>query len=494
MKSIVIIGGGLGGLAAGMALGAKGHKVTLLERFARVGGYATTWKRSGVWIEGVLHEIDDMGADSKKLKTLKSMGLEGVEFVKVPEFYRVITSETDFVMPSGVESIKKALYARFADEKAGIDRFFEIVGSISKEVEALMEPSFTLYLKLALFPLFFKNIIKYEKRSAKELLDECFKADAIKSVLGANLGYYTDDASKLSALLFAVAQYSFYAKSGWFVKGGSQKLSDAMAKAITKNGGNVITNAEVAKIIVEGDTATGVEYTHKKEQKTMLCDEVVNNASPIWAISAISSKILSLKLKRDWAHGATLSPSSFGVYIILKGKKAPEGRNYTTFVFDECKSLEDMKKSVYLPFEKRAFSITDYGAIDSGLSDEDKRLLVIFVTDNYDDWSSLDAKEYQNKKIAAAQTLIKRASQIYPDIEVDMLSYEAATPMTNERYTKNPKGAIYGYAQTLPQSGRFRNKFAKILPNLHNASAWGAIGGGYSGAIYGGLMVGKKIK
>ena len=131
MKSAVIIGGGLGGLAAGMALSKKGYAVTLLERFARVGGYATSWKRGGVWIEGVLHEIDDMGADSKKLKALKSLGLEDVEFVKAPEFYRVITSETDFVMPSGVESIKKALYARFADEKAGIDRFFEIVGSIS---------------------------------------------------------------------------------------------------------------------------------------------------------------------------------------------------------------------------------------------------------------------------------------------------------------------------------------------------------------------------
>lgn len=339
-----------------MALSKKGYAVTLLERFARVGGYATAWKRGGVWSEGVLHEIDDMGADSKKLEALKSLGLEGVEFVKVPEFYRGITSETDFVIPSGVESIKKALYERFADEKAG------------------------------------------------------------------------------------------------------------------------------------------VEYIHKKQQQTLFCDEVVNNASPIWAISAISSKILSLKLKRDWMHGATLSPSSFGVYLILKGKKAPEGRNYTTFVFDKCKSLEDMQKSVYLPFEKRAFSITDYGVIDSALSDEDRRLLVIFVTDNYDDWSSLDAEEYKQKKIAAAQTLIKRASQIYPDIEHDMLSYEAATPMTNERYTKNPKGAIYGYAQTLPQSGRFRNKFAKILPNLHNASAWGAIGGGYSGAIYGGLMVGKKIK
>jgi prolycopene isomerase len=61
-----------------------------------------------------------------------------------------------------------------------------------------------------------------------------------------------------------------------------------------------------------------------------------------------------------------------------------------------------------------------------------------------------------------------------------------------ERYTKNPKGAIYGFMQTSTQSGRYRKKFASILPNILNASAWGEIGGGYSGAMYGGEFAAKK--
>lgn len=458
-----------------------------------MGGYATTWKRDGVSIEGVLHEIDDMGEGSKKLKLLTSLGLEGVEFVKIPEFYRVIAEGIDFVLPCGTDNIKSSLNEKFPNEREGIERYFGTLQALSKELDALMEPTCVTYLKMALFPIFFKHLVKYEKKSAKELLDEFFKEDAIKVILGGNLGYYTDDASKLSALIFAIAQYSYYDKGGWFVKGGSQKLSDAMAKAIEKNGGTVLTGAEATKIVVENGKASGVEYAHKKEQKYIECDELINNASPIWAISALSDEKTGLKLKRDWAHNVTLSPSSFGVYMVVKNKKAPANRNYTTFVFEGSKGLEDMKKSAYLPLEERSFSITDYGVIESSLSEEDKRLVVIFAADIYDDWSALDKESYLQKKNAAAQTLIKRAAKIYPDIALDMISFEAATPLTNERYTKNPKGAIYGYANTQNQAGRFRAKFAKILPNIRNASAWGAAGGGYSGAIYGAVMATKKI-
>ena len=146
----------------------------------------------------------------------------------------------------------------------------------------------------------------------------------------------------------------------------------------------------------------------------------------------------------------------------------------------------------YATFDARTFSVADYGAIDSGLTNEDKRLITITAIDRYDDW--VKDGTYNAKKDAAAKILLERASQIYPDIKTDLISYEVATPLTNERYTHNSKGAIYGYAQTINQSGRFRKKFAKILPNIINASAWGEIGGGYSGAIYGGFIAAKHIK
>ena len=59
LKTITIIGGGLGGLTSGALLAQDGYKVTLLEQHNIVGGCATTFKRKGGFTcEVGLHEMD----------------------------------------------------------------------------------------------------------------------------------------------------------------------------------------------------------------------------------------------------------------------------------------------------------------------------------------------------------------------------------------------------------------------------------------------------
>ena len=47
MPHAVIVGAGLGGLAAAMRLGAKGYRVTVVDRLAVPGGRATVFKQDG---------------------------------------------------------------------------------------------------------------------------------------------------------------------------------------------------------------------------------------------------------------------------------------------------------------------------------------------------------------------------------------------------------------------------------------------------------------
>jgi prolycopene isomerase len=60
---------------------------------------------------------------------------------------------------------------------------------------------------------------------------------------------------------------------------------------------------------------------------------------------------------------------------------------------------------------------------------------------------------------------------------------EAATPLTLERFTANPRGAAYGYAMSLDQMGPSRPQSRSILPRLYFASAWTAPGGGIVSAL-----------
>ncbi|MCX6356581.1 MAG: NAD(P)/FAD-dependent oxidoreductase, partial [Candidatus Aureabacteria bacterium] len=53
----VIIGGGITGLSTGYELARRGHQVTILEREARVGGLAGSFRIGGAWIEKFYHHI-----------------------------------------------------------------------------------------------------------------------------------------------------------------------------------------------------------------------------------------------------------------------------------------------------------------------------------------------------------------------------------------------------------------------------------------------------
>lgn len=51
MKSIVIIGSGMGGLTAGNILAKKGHKVTIFEAQKTPGGYTGGFRHEGFYFE-----------------------------------------------------------------------------------------------------------------------------------------------------------------------------------------------------------------------------------------------------------------------------------------------------------------------------------------------------------------------------------------------------------------------------------------------------------
>ena len=54
-KSIIIIGGGLTGLAAGCYGRMNGYKTTIFEMHDKAGGVCTAWKRKGYTIDGAMN-------------------------------------------------------------------------------------------------------------------------------------------------------------------------------------------------------------------------------------------------------------------------------------------------------------------------------------------------------------------------------------------------------------------------------------------------------
>jgi len=164
---------------------------------------------------------------------------------------------------------------------------------------------------------------------------------------------------------------------------------------------------------------------------------------------------------------------------------------YSTFVFDDSIRMQaDIKANNKGDFRNRSFTFIDYSQIDSALTNGEKSVGVICCIDYLSDWDTLNKDDYKEKKKEVAEIFIEKLEKLVPGIQNQIEFYEVGTSKTVARYTLNPGGAVYGFAQT--QERVIAEQFQSI-DNLHFASAWTKIGGGFSGAIFSGYLCAMDI-
>jgi phytoene dehydrogenase-like protein len=475
---VIIIGAGLGGLTAGAKLSREGKKVLLIEQHSIPGGCATTFTRKNFKVEVGLHMIDGLDHGDPKLKAFKELGvLDNLEFQRVPEFYRFVKPGIDITIPDSYEQAIKVLQERFPAEKKGILKFFKVILALRKEVFKVPRQKWRMLLSMPLFPFLVPNLMIHENTTVGKFLDALFDDEDLKLVLLANLGYYHDDPYTMTLLYYSVAQGSFFSGGGYFIKGGSQMLSDYLASVIENHGGKIIYSHMVNEIIIENGVATGVKYSKKSatkgERQTAYGKCIVANAALPNVIGELI-KDTHAKMKLSNAVGnPEIAPSILSVYL--------------------GSSQREIAEYHHTGLSKRIFIFVDYSLIDSGLAPEGKSFGAVSAMDYISDWDTLQKEEYEERKELAAQTLINRLDKLIPGIKDEIEYYEVATPKTIKRYTLNPKGTAYGYAQIPSQAGRKRVKIQSPIRNLFFASAWTEPGHGFTGAILSGYWCAEEI-
>ena len=488
----IIIGAGLGGLTAAAKLAKAGQKVLVLEQHYIAGGCATAFQRKKFTMEVGLHEMDGFGEDSFKKKIFDELGVfDEVEFVRLPEFYRTVWKDTDFVFPENAEEAKAKLKKEFPAEAAALDKYFRFVAGLGKEIDNLPRTKMEKRIKGPLFPLFYPKLVRSTLNTAGGFVDKLFRDERLKMILLSNASYYHDDPHDLSLFYFSAGQNSYYSNGSYFIKGGSQKLSDYLVNYIRRQGGEVLLRREVTSILIENGRAVGVSYREGKKKGTpelqVYARQVIANAS----IPQVANKLLSGEAA-DKLQQQTLNlkpgPSILTVYLGFKKPPKEIGNKiYSTFVIDgSVNSTKNILANAHADFDKRSFVFVDYGMIDSGLAPEGKATGVICTLDYVEGWKNMDKNDYRKKKEQVAEMLISRLEKILPGIEKIIEYKEVGTPLTIEYYTFNTAGTPYGYAQTPGQTARKRLPVKSIVPGLYFASAWSSPGGGFTGAILSG--------
>ena len=179
------------------------------------------------------------------------------------------------------------------------------------------------------------------------------------------------------------------------------------------------------------------------------------------------------------------------VYFGFKRPLKEINKCYSTFIYDQSvKNQDDIKHNNAADFSRRSFTFVDYSHVDSNLAPDGKSVGAVCCIDYTDQWDELSEQEYKDRKEKAAQAFIERLEGLIPGFRDALEYYEVATASSVRRYTMNPNGAVYGFAQT-PE--RVQTNIESPIENLHFASAWTKTGGGFSGAIFSGYLCAMDI-
>ena len=483
---VIIVGSGLGGLSAGAILAKAGKKVLVLERHYQFGGFATSFWRNGKKFDVALHQTGGINETFYK-NIQEACGIyDRLKFIKHKYLYESIDHDSGFelkVKNGDVNDLKKKLIEQFPKEKWGVHLWFFLIRKLGRELywwdKAVASNKIFFAIFFCLAPLLAPLLMFSHKVSAQRILDLCTKNEKLQSALMQLKAYYGDSFDIACQLPF-IGNYGYYFDGGYYVEGGGQNVSNALIAVIEENDGEILNNSEVTRILVKNGIAIGVEANNQ----LYYGEKIIANASLF---------IVYKELLKDWSGskqelekinkmeiGTTLSQIYIGLNTNIENINERFKDSYLVFIND---LKDDFYKDVILAFH----SNIDRSAVPKG-----KAILCITFLDNYKRWNLSEGK-YRMKKKEELKKILKLLQEYLPDLEKYIEIVEFGTPKTMERYTGNPKGAVYGFSQKVGQAGFDRSKNKSPLKDLYFASAWTNPGGGFEGAMRAGYKTARLI-
>jgi prolycopene isomerase len=485
----VIIGAGLGGLATASLMAQRGQKVIVIDRHNVPGGYATNFRRQDFTFDVSLHSFDGMvdGADS--FECIKACGVaDKIEFLPHKKLYRYRSGDIDVsVRERDLPLYQAQLAALFPEEKENIARLFAEAERTYANVAGFLYSKLPFWLRLMATPFLFHRILRYENDTVHRFFSRYTKNERLKSVLAAQWTYYGLPPDRLAFPYFCYPFVDYLKNGGYSIKGGSQKLSDALREVIEAHGGKVILSSPVTEIHL-GDDKRVCGVTSRKTGR-IDTGTVIANISPYAVTDLVGKRHFPVKFL-DQLGKCTVSTSGFQVYLGLDCTLEQLGvakDEYVMFMSDNPDLSAQHREMMAGRLDGNAtgWSLNFFSNVDPSLAPKGKSTLGIFsLLGNDDEWQDLPKADYKQKKQELTDLLIRKAEQVLPGLSAHIEVCEAGSPRTLTKFTSNPEGAIYGFEQTTRQAGLFR-RFRQRYPigGLYHVGAWTFPGAGFIGTL-----------
>ena len=247
---VVVVGAGLGGLAAGAFLSKAGKSVLVVERLPGPGGYAHSFRRGAYLFDPAVHAVTQTRDGEFLDRWLRALGVrDRCDFIQLDHLYTAAMPGLTFTAPHGVDAFTDLHVELFPQEERGIREFVALCGRLAQEWEAI-PPGLSLD-DLSKAAAGFPTVVEYRSAKLGEVVAQFVSDERLQAALTILWGYLGAPPQTASFLSFAGTLISLLKSGQSYARGSFQTLVDAWASAIAANGGELVLGHEVERILVE---------------------------------------------------------------------------------------------------------------------------------------------------------------------------------------------------------------------------------------------------
>ena len=442
-KTVIIIGGGLGGLNTACLLCKEGYRVTVLEKHHTVGGGLHTFRRQGVVYETGIHYISGFQPGGIFRKFYSFLGIFDRLKIKPldPEAFDVILVKEDgrkYPVGIGKANFIDQWGRLFPEEKENIRRYTEALYAIADK----------FYLcNMRLPDVDIQELYQNEEVAMPvgKFIARYIRDPHLQTLLAWNNALYAGDYERTPVYVHAIINRLFIEGASRFV-GGSQQLADAMADMIRAYGGEVICGDGVREIVAQDRQ---VQYVVTEKGKRYAAKQYVSSLHPATTLNLIDPSQF-VKAYRNRMHSIPNTYSAFVLFVKMKEKSFPY-LNSNMYCTDKYSQIWEIGR--YKPEEWPTGMMVMTPPEAEG-KEEYAQKIIINCLMNFDDvrrWEHTSrmqrGEEYEAFKKACEEKVLRKFESYFPGVRDKIESYFGATPLTIRDYTGSKEGSLYGYVK-----------------------------------------------